>query len=61
MQAATQFIQEAYSELRKATWLSRQEATGSTIAVIILVSLIAVYVATIDFLLSIVLGALLGR
>ncbi len=55
-----QFAQESYSELRKATWLTRQQAIGSTIVVIVLVSLVAAYVASIDFALSIVLRALLG-
>jgi len=61
MNTAVQFLKESYSELKKATWLSRKEATGSTIAVLALVSFIAVYVASIDFVLSIIFGSLLGR
>ena len=61
MNIAIQFVKESYSELRKASWLTRQEATGSTMAVVILVGLIALYVAGIDFILSIVLGSILGR
>ncbi|MBI5623637.1 MAG: preprotein translocase subunit SecE [Elusimicrobia bacterium] len=61
MNAVTQFVQEAYNELKKTTWLSRKEAVGSTVAVVILVAIIAAYVSTIDFLLSIILGAVLGR
>ncbi|MBI5881742.1 MAG: preprotein translocase subunit SecE [Elusimicrobia bacterium] len=61
MNAVTQFVQEAYNELKKTTWLTRQEAVGSTVAVVILVAIIAAYVSTIDFLLSIILGAVLGR
>ena len=55
------FVQESYNELRKATWLTRQQAVGSTMVVIVLVSIMAAYVAFIDFVLSIVLGAVLGR
>ena len=56
-----QFLKESYNELRKATWMPRQQAVGSTIVVVVLVSMVAAYVAFIDFVLSIVLGALLGR
>ena len=56
-----QFLKESYGELRKATWLTRQQAVGSTIVVIALVGVVAAYVAFIDFVLSIVMGALLGR
>ena len=61
MNAAVNFIKEAYYELRKASWLSRREALDSTRAVVLLVVLISFYVAGIDFVLSIVLGAVLGR
>lgn len=56
-----QFLKEAYTELKKSTWLTRAQATGSTTAVVVLVALIAVYISSIDFVLSIVMGALLGR
>ena len=56
-----QFIKESYSELRKATWLTRQQAVGSTVVVVVLVGIMSAYVAFIDFVLSVVLGALLGR
>ena len=61
MNTATQFLKEAYFELRKSTWLTRKEAIGSTWAVVILVALISFYVAGIDFVLSIILGSILGR
>ncbi len=59
--ASRQFLQEAYGELRKSTWLSRQQAVGSTLTVITLVCLVSVYVAAVDFILSIFVGSLLGR
>lgn len=61
MNTAVQFIKEAYYELRKSSWLSRKEAADSTRAVILLVILISIYVAGIDFLLSIILGSVLGN
>ena len=61
MNTGIQFLQEAYGELKKSTWLTRKEATGSTLAVVILVGVVSIYVASIDFVLSIVFGAILGR
>lgn len=61
MNQAIQFFKEAYGELKKSSWLTRAEATGSTRAVILIVALISVYVASIDFVLSILLGSILGR
>ena len=61
MNAAVHFIKESYYELKKSTWLTREQAVGSTRAVVVLVVLISVYVASIDFALSIILGAILGR
>ncbi len=61
MSPPQQFFQEAIGELKKTTWLTRREATGSTVAVVILVCIFAAYVSFIDFILSVVLGAVLGR
>jgi preprotein translocase SecE subunit len=61
MNAAATFLKEAYYELKKSSWLTRKEAIDSTRAVIILVIILALFVAGIDFVLSIVLGSVLGR
>jgi preprotein translocase subunit SecE len=58
-QAVIQFVKEAYAELRKVTWLSRKEAVASTVVVIILVILIAIFVGFTDFVLARILGILL--
>ncbi len=55
------FVNESYTELKKSTWLMRQQAVGSTIVVTVLVMLMAVYISGIDFVLSVILGAILGR
>ncbi len=60
MNKAAQFVQEAYSELKKSSWLTRKQAFESTRVVIILVALFSLYVAGIDFVLSVILGAVLG-
>lgn len=54
------FVKESYGELKKATWLTRQQAMGSTVVVLTIVALIAVYISGIDFVLSILMRALLG-
>jgi len=53
------FFIEAYNELKKVTWLTRKEAIGSTIVVVILVCLVAVFVGFTDLVLSQILAILL--
>jgi len=55
------FVREAYQELRKSAWLPRKEAVQSTVAVIIICALLALFAGAIDMILSTVLGAFLGR
>ena len=55
------FVNEAYIELKKSTWLSRQQAVGSTGVVFVLVMLVAAYISSVDFILSIMMRALLGN
>lgn len=61
MNLPTQFLKEAYSELRQSTWLTREQAIDSTKAVFLLVALMALYVGVIDFVLSTFVRAVLGR
>jgi preprotein translocase SecE subunit len=61
MNIATQFLKEAYSELKQSTWLTREQAIGSTKAVVILVVLMALYVSGVDYVLSIFVRSILGR
>ncbi|MFC1679602.1 preprotein translocase subunit SecE [Elusimicrobiota bacterium] len=60
MATPVQFVREAYIELKKSTWLSRQQAVGSTIVVLVLVAIVAAYISGVDFVLSVIMGALLG-
>ncbi|NNN05339.1 MAG: preprotein translocase subunit SecE [Elusimicrobia bacterium] len=57
----TQFLKEAVAELRQSTWLTREQAIDSTKAVLILVALMSLYVAGVDYVLSIFVGAFLGH
>jgi preprotein translocase SecE subunit len=61
MNQATQFLKEAVSELKQSTWLTRQQAIDSTKAIVILVALMSLYVAGVDYVLSVLVRAVLGR
>ena len=61
MNIATQFLKEAYSELKQSTWLTRDQAIDSTKAVAILVVIMALYIAGVDYVLSTLVRAILGR
>ena len=61
MNKAIQFVKEAWSELKASTWLTRQQAIDSTKAVVVLVAVFSLYVAGIDYVLSIFVRAVLGR
>ena len=60
MNKAIQFLKESVSELKKSTWLSRQEVVQSTILVLIVVALVSLYVGVIDFGLTRILGFVVG-
>jgi preprotein translocase SecE subunit len=61
MNQATLFLKEAVSELKQSTWLTRQQAIDSTKAIVILVGLMSLYVAGVDYVLSVLVRAVLGR
>ncbi|MGB2578246.1 preprotein translocase subunit SecE [Elusimicrobium simillimum] len=61
MNKIIKFFHEAYGELKKSKWLSRQEVIQSTILVFIVVAIASAYVGAIDFGLSKVIGYILGR
>ena len=60
MKTIVQFLKDSVGELKKSTWLSRQEVIQSTILVGIVVVLVSAYVGLIDFGLTRVLGAVVG-
>jgi preprotein translocase subunit SecE len=55
------FLKEAYNELKKVSWLSRKEVISSTIAIIVFILIVALFVGLIDFLLSYIMGVILHR
>jgi preprotein translocase subunit SecE len=48
----TQFIGEAWQELRKVNWPNRKETLGTTGVVLILVIIISIFLGLVDFSLS---------
>lgn len=61
MNKITKFLREAYSELKKATWLGRKEVIANTIIVFVFCALVALYISAIDFSLVHLINALLNR
>ena len=61
MNQATQFLKEAVSELKQSTWLTRQQAIDSSKAIIVLVALMSLSGAGVDYVLSVLIRAVLGR
>ena len=57
---ATEFVQEAWQELKKVHWPSRKETYAATLVVIIVVVLISVYLALVDFALTKAIQAVIG-
>ncbi len=60
MNKAMSFLRESYMELKKSIWLSKAQMIQSTIFVFVVVAIIAVYVSGIDFILSSILGKIIG-
>lgn len=58
--APADFVNEAWAELKKVTWLTKDQVVKSTIAVVVLVILVSIYISGVDFVLSIFLRAILG-
>ena len=46
------YFRETMGELRKVTWPTRQEATNLTIVVLIVISVMSIFLAVLDFIFS---------
>lgn len=55
-----EFLKEAWQELKKVYWPSRKETYAATLVVIVLVLIMAFYLALIDFALTRVVQAILS-
>ena len=49
---SVEFLQECWIELKKVHWLSRKETQAATIVVIIGVTIVALYLGFVDFVVS---------
>ena len=55
-----EFLQQVKDELRKVTWPTRKETYGSTVVVIVLVLMVAVFLWVVDSALSAMIQYLLN-
>lgn len=56
----TEFLQQVKAELQKVTWPTRKETYGSTVVVIVLVMMVAVFLWVVDTGLSALIKTLLN-
>jgi preprotein translocase subunit SecE len=61
MKKFQQYIKEVIQELKKVTWPSWEELKGSTIVVIFFAFVMGLYIAGLDFGLSLLIDKFLGR
>lgn len=59
IQKSLQFLREVKVELKKVTWPSRKQTMGSTVVVIVLVIIVAIFLGTVDAGLSALIRRLL--
>ena len=57
---AVDFFREAYSELQKVNWLSRKDVVRATIGVAFVVLIVAIYVSSMDWILSKLVRSIIG-
>ncbi len=55
----TTFFKETRQELNKVAWPEREELIGSSIVVIVTIFLLAIFIGSIDFVLSILVRVLI--
>lgn len=60
MNKITGFIKEVYQELTKVTWLPKDAVIKSTIAVGVVVTIVAIYISLVDLGLSVFVKGMLG-
>ena len=60
MNKIVNFFKESYGELKKSVWFSKQQMIQSTILVLIVVGIVALYISVIDWGLTGILAAILG-
>lgn len=61
MSSITQFFRQVGSEMRKVSWPKRKELTGYTITVIVTVTILALFFAGIDQVITLMMRYILGE
>ncbi len=59
MEAIIDFFKESYAELKRVSWLSRKEVMGSTVVILILIVILSLFVAAVDFVFIRFVGAII--
>ena len=52
------FLQEAWSELKKVTWPTREQTRNLTVLVFVISAIVGGYITVFDFLFKIIVGRL---
>lgn len=60
MEKITKFLKEVNAELRKVTWPTKDELIGSTIVVIVVSLILAVFIGVVDRVLASLVRAIFG-
>lgn len=60
VRSASEFVQEAWQELKKVHWPSRKETYAATLVVIVFVIIISIYLALVDLALTKAIQAVIG-
>ncbi|MFN8543004.1 MAG: preprotein translocase subunit SecE [Candidatus Binatia bacterium] len=61
VQRSREFLEECWAELKKVHWPTRQETQAATIAVVVGVLIVALYLGLVDFVLSWAMQNILPR
>jgi preprotein translocase subunit SecE len=54
------FFRESKAELKKVSWPTRKQVWYSTLVVVLLTTIIAIYLGAVDFLLTAILRSFIG-
>jgi preprotein translocase subunit SecE len=60
VERSREFLEECWAELKKVHWPTRDETRAATIAVIVGVSVVALYLGVVDFIISLLISRVLG-
>ncbi len=60
VERSREFLEECWAELKKVHWPTRDETRAATIAVIVGVSVVALYLGVVDFVISLLISRILG-